>query len=199
MWSLASLLLATPALALHGLKSTLLPLNQPASSSSSISPAVILASGLDPQEAQDATRVSFDSWSGPDQHTGFLSFEGQRPGSSPAPTVNSFFWYLPALNEDPDAPLLIWLQGGPGGSSLYGMFEEIGPMGIDGNMTIFERDPKFNWNQKYVRVCSNPQYAKDHQGHQGSGRALAHAPRPSRQRQSARTCPLAPPRLTLAG
>lgn len=46
-----------------------------------------------------------------------------------------FFWYFPA-QEVPlnSTPLIIWLQGGPGGSSMYGLFEEIGPIQIrDGN------------------------------------------------------------------
>jgi len=37
------------------------------------------------------------------------------------------------------------------------MFGEIGPMGIDVNMTIFERSPAFNWNQKYnLLFLDNP-------------------------------------------
>ena len=40
-----------------------------------------------------------------------------------------FWWYFPAQTNDPDAPLLIWLQGGPGGSSLFGLFAEMGPFG----------------------------------------------------------------------
>jgi hypothetical protein len=38
-----------------------------------------------------------------------------------------FFWYWPALNGNASAPLLVWLQGGPGSSSLFGMWAEHGP------------------------------------------------------------------------
>ncbi|KAG8313663.1 venom serine carboxypeptidase-like [Homalodisca vitripennis] len=39
-----------------------------------------------------------------------------------------FFWFFPAQQIDwNDKPLLLWLQGGPGISSMYGLFEEIGP------------------------------------------------------------------------
>jgi vitellogenic carboxypeptidase-like protein len=38
---------------------------------------------------------------------------------------NLFFWFFPNANKS--APILLWLQGGPGGSSLFGLFNENGP------------------------------------------------------------------------
>ncbi|CAH1644708.1 unnamed protein product [Spodoptera littoralis] len=43
---------------------------------------------------------------------------------------NLFFWYFPAENYKPDSPWILWLQGGPGASSLAGLFDEIGPFEI---------------------------------------------------------------------
>ena len=43
-----------------------------------------------------------------------------------------FYWYFPAQNGDKDAPLLVWLQGGPGGSSMFGLFAEMGPFTLLG-------------------------------------------------------------------
>ncbi|KAK7574415.1 hypothetical protein V9T40_011606 [Parthenolecanium corni] len=41
---------------------------------------------------------------------------------------NIFFWFFRKEGKDWDsAPLVLWLQGGPGCSSLYGLFEENGP------------------------------------------------------------------------
>lgn len=40
---------------------------------------------------------------------------------------NLFFWFFPAKENPQDAPVVLWLQGGPGGSSLFGLFSEHGP------------------------------------------------------------------------
>lgn len=34
-------------------------------------------------------------------------------------------------NEDPEAPVAVWLNGGPGASSTFANFLLNGPMGID--------------------------------------------------------------------
>ena len=116
----------------------------------------VIANAFDPPTlGSAATAVTFPNWDGPVQHSGFLRFTGVRPSSSPE--INTFFWLLPSLNNDPAAPVMIWLQGGPGSSSLYGMFEELGPMGIDANMNVFPRDPLNNWNQEYsLLFLDNP-------------------------------------------
>lgn len=45
---------------------------------------------------------------------------------------NAFmFWWLYMKDEGVDKPLIMWLQGGPGGSSTgFGNFEEIGPQNV---------------------------------------------------------------------
>merc|ERR1719247_2679761 len=65
----------------------------------------------DPPKARDASRVTLEGWKF-DSYSGFFS-------TSTQPARNMYMWYFPAQNKDPKAPLMIWLQGGPGGSSMF--------------------------------------------------------------------------------
>ena len=38
-----------------------------------------------------------------------------------------FFWFFPARVKAADAPLLLWLEGGPGWPTMYAVFKENGP------------------------------------------------------------------------
>ncbi len=44
-----------------------------------------------------------------------------------------FYWKQ--QNKQPNAPVLLWLQGGPGGTSMFGLFAENGPLLIDKTST----------------------------------------------------------------
>ncbi|XXG97922.1 hypothetical protein Hte_004238 [Hypoxylon texense] len=60
--------------------------------------------------------------------------------------INTFFWFFEARNDPENAPLSIWLNGGPGSSSLYGLFTENGPcyVNADSNSTTLS---EFAWNR----------------------------------------------------
>ena len=59
-------------------------------------------------------------------------------------------------NGDKDAPLLVWLQGGPGGSSMFGLFAEMGPFTLLGPKGPIELKES-SWNKRYQMIfIDNP-------------------------------------------
>lgn len=59
----------------------------------------------------------------------------------------SFFWFFEARKDPANAPLSIWINGGPGGSSMMGLLQENGPcfVGNDSNSTYLN---PFSWNNE---------------------------------------------------
>ncbi|KAI1131616.1 Alpha/Beta hydrolase protein [Nemania abortiva] len=55
-----------------------------------------------------------------------------------------FYWFFESRNDPKTDPVVLWLNGGPGCSSMMGLFMELGPSSVDANGS-----PKFNqhsWN-----------------------------------------------------
>ncbi|KAJ5763986.1 hypothetical protein N7533_002667 [Penicillium manginii] len=56
-----------------------------------------------------------------------------------------FWWFFEARNGDPtEAPLTVWINGGPGSSSMIGLFQELGPCGVDINGTAYNNP--YSWS-----------------------------------------------------
>lgn len=68
---------------------------------------------------------------------------------------NLFFWFFPAKVNADDAPVLLWLQGGPGASSLFGLFTENGPFSISSKQKLVPR--KYSWHLNHNLIyIDNP-------------------------------------------
>ncbi|CAG8949403.1 hypothetical protein HYFRA_00005032 [Hymenoscyphus fraxineus] len=61
-----------------------------------------------------------------------------------------FFWFFEARNSsengvDPlEAPLTVWINGGPGSSSMIGLFEENGPCRVDSDGNVYNNP--YSWS-----------------------------------------------------
>uniref|UniRef100_A0A2A4K6A6 Carboxypeptidase n=1 Tax=Heliothis virescens TaxID=7102 RepID=A0A2A4K6A6_HELVI len=73
------------------------------------------------QLAQNLSRVSLTDTIGFRSHAGFFTIDDIC-------NSNLYFWYFPPFSKKEEAPVVLWLQGGPGGSSLFGLFVELGPL-----------------------------------------------------------------------
>ena len=105
----------------------------------------LILTDLTPDEVKSKSAVSLPGMSSLKSYAGFLRVNKTSEGCL-------FMWFFPAISNNVDAPLLLWLQGGPGAPSVYAIFVENGPIVIDssGNPT----DRAINWVQKYnVSKC----------------------------------------------
>ena len=61
--------------------------------------------------------------------------------------VNTFFYFFEARVAPEEAPLAIWLNGGPGGTSMFGLFMENGPCSINDDSQTSQTNP-WSWNER---------------------------------------------------
>ncbi|KAK4106213.1 hypothetical protein N658DRAFT_482131 [Parathielavia hyrcaniae] len=70
------------------------------------------------------------------QYSGYLDDE--------ANDKHLFYWFFESRNDPKNDPVVLWLNGGPGCSSLTGLFLELGPSSIDKKLKIVNNE--FSWN-----------------------------------------------------
>ncbi|GBP23882.1 Venom serine carboxypeptidase [Eumeta japonica] len=98
--------------------------------------------------AQELSRVPFTESLRIKSYAGFFTVNKTYES-------NQFFWYFPAMVPNKAlAPVIVWLQGGPGASSLFGLFTENGPLRVRNDR--FERR-KYNWAlNHHIIYIDNP-------------------------------------------
>eukprot|EP00515_Schizochytrium_aggregatum_P011967 CAMPEP_0202082100 /NCGR_PEP_ID=MMETSP0964-20121228/17764_1 /ASSEMBLY_ACC=CAM_ASM_000500 /TAXON_ID=4773 /ORGANISM="Schizochytrium aggregatum, Strain ATCC28209" /LENGTH=516 /DNA_ID=CAMNT_0048649719 /DNA_START=9 /DNA_END=1559 /DNA_ORIENTATION=+ len=106
----------------------------------------------DPAAARDAARIKDDSvYPGTNAYAAYFTVDEERQ--------NHMYWtFLEPQNKPADGtnfPILVWLQGGPGASSAFGLFVEVGPVFVQANMTTARRET--HWNDDFgLLFIDNP-------------------------------------------
>ncbi|KAA8898774.1 Alpha/Beta hydrolase protein [Sphaerosporella brunnea] len=75
------------------------------------------------------------------QYSGYLDVEDDK---------HFFFWFFESRNDPKNDPVVLWLNGGPGCSSLTGLFMELGPASVDKNIKIVHNPYSWNANASVI-------------------------------------------------
>lgn len=80
-------------------------------------------------------------------HSDFCSFKSYTGFADLGPPGALFYWYFepPNVTDISSLPLILWLQGGPGSSSMLGAFFEHGPVALNSDGQLLPRDPRAAW------------------------------------------------------
>lgn len=91
------------------------------------------------EEVREAAEVDPDKFLGVRSYSGYFTVDEPNNG-------NLFFWFFPSASNYEEDPVLLWLQGGPGASSLYGLFTENGPFVVeDGELGL----RNYSWHKNF--------------------------------------------------
>lgn len=100
------------------------------------------------EEAKKAASVKIAGFENTTSYSGYFTVDE-------AFDSNLFFWFFPSENDYENDPVLLWLQGGPGASSLYALFSENGPFIVKNGDELSLRE--YTWTKNHsVLYIDNP-------------------------------------------
>lgn len=100
------------------------------------------------KEAQSASEVFFNGFKNIKSYSGYFTVNKSY-------NSNLYFWFFPSLSNPKNDPIILWLQGGPGATSLIGLFAENGPFTVKNKKGLKLR--KYAWtNTHSVIYIDNP-------------------------------------------
>jgi len=76
------------------------------------------------------------------QYSGYLDVEDDKK--------HFFFWFFESRNNASTDPIVLWLNGGPGCSSLTGLFFELGPGSVNDKVEIVHNPYAWNSNASVI-------------------------------------------------
>jgi cathepsin A (carboxypeptidase C) len=116
--------------------------------------ASVASSSTNPTPAAAADEVSslpgWESESGEPLALPSRHFSGYLPVGDGSDDRHLHYYHIEAETTAEQAPLLLWLNGGPGSSSLFGMFTEVGQL-------VFNRDSLRTNSTEAPRLFRNPE------------------------------------------
>lgn len=87
---------------------------------------------------QDPKELNVDSVK---QYTGYLDTQDKK---------HFFYWFFESRGDPTNDPVVLWLSGGPGCSSLGGLFYENGPSSVDENLKLVRNANSWNSNANVI-------------------------------------------------
>ncbi|OWB75580.1 hypothetical protein B5S31_g5499 [[Candida] boidinii] len=76
------------------------------------------------------------------QYTGYFDINGDEDEDT---DKHLFYWFFESRNDPVNDPIILWLNGGPGCSSMTGLFFELGPSSIFNESLELTYNP-YSWN-----------------------------------------------------
>lgn len=99
-------------------------------------------------EAQTLAQVHHPIFQNVTSYSGYLTVNKNY-------NSNTFIWFFPAEIDYKNAPVVLWLQGGPGASSLFALFSENGPFILETKDKVRRREHR--WCRQFsVLYIDNP-------------------------------------------